>query len=75
MLKLITSTFILCVVCAGPAIAQSQDAGAGARAQDKQAQEQAERDRRQAERDRKEKEKGDRKEPGSRCSRWKQGKA
>ncbi|MDQ3802910.1 MAG: hypothetical protein M3416_03540 [Acidobacteriota bacterium] len=75
MLKLITSTLALFVVFALPALAQSQNTGASTPAQDRQAQEQAERDRRQAERDRKEKEKGVKKEPGTRCSRWRQGKA
>lgn len=74
MLKLITSTLVLFVVCAGPSFAQSQTGGADTQAQDRQAQEQAERDRRQAERERKDKDKGARKEPGTRCSRWKQGK-
>lgn len=74
MLKLITSTLVLFVVLAGPAVAQSQNAGSDAQAQGGQAQEQSERDRRQAERGRRDKDKGARKEPGARCSRWKQGK-
>ena len=74
MFKLISATLILCALSAGAARAQTpQDATT--RQQDRTAQEQAERDRKQAERERKEKDKAAGKEPGTRCSRWKRGKA
>lgn len=62
-------------VLACATISPAQQASTAQQPADKQAQEQAERDRRQAERDAKAKEKGERKEPGSRCARWKRGKA
>jgi Ni/Co efflux regulator RcnB len=71
MFKLISAALIVCALSAGAAHAQTQDTAA----QDRQAREQAERDRRQAERERKEKDKDARKDPGTRCSRWKRGKA
>ena len=73
MLRLISTTLILCALAAGAAGAQAQDTAT--QQQDRQAREQAERDRKQAEREQKEKNKGARKEPGSRCARWKSGKA
>jgi len=73
MLKLIGTTLIFCALAALPAGAQTQDAAT--RQQERQSQEQAERERKQAERERKEREKDARKEPGSRCARWKSGKA
>jgi Ni/Co efflux regulator RcnB len=73
MFKLISAALIVCALSAGAAVAQTQDATNTT--QDRQAQEQAERDRKQAERERKEKDKDARKEPGTRCGRWKRGKA
>jgi Ni/Co efflux regulator RcnB len=72
MFKFISAPLIICALSAGAA-AQTQDTAT--QTQDRQAQEQAERDRRQAERERKNKEKGENKEPGTRCARWKRGKA
>jgi hypothetical protein len=72
MFKLISAALVICALSAGAARAQTQDAAA---TQDRQAQEQAERDRKQAERERKEREKDAKKEPGTRCGRWKRGKA
>ena len=74
MFKLIGATLVLCALSAGAARAQAPQ-GATTRQQDRQAQEQAERDRRQAEREQKERDKDARKEPGTRCGRWKRGKA
>lgn len=71
MFKLISAALVICALSAGAAHAQTQDATT----QDRQAREQAERDRKQAERDRKEKAKEAGKEPGTRCGRWKRGKA
>ncbi len=76
MHKLIKAKVILSAVLSCSAFAQAQESGAAGQSQDRQAREQAERDRRQAERDARAKEKkGERKEPGTRCARWKQGKA
>jgi Ni/Co efflux regulator RcnB len=74
MFKLIGATLVLCALSAGAARAQESQ-GSTTRQQDRQAQEQAERDRRQAEREQKERDKNARKEPGTRCGRWKRGKA
>lgn len=74
MFKLISSTLVVCALSAGAALAQTQQ-GASAQQQDRQAQEQAERDRKQAEREQKERDKDAKREPGTRCSRWKRGKA
>ena len=74
MFKLISTTIILCALSAGALRAQTPQ-GATTQQQDRQAQEQAERDRKQAEREQKEKDKEARKEPGTRCARWKRGKA
>jgi Ni/Co efflux regulator RcnB len=74
MFKLISTTLILCTLSAGAALAQTpQDATT--RQPDRPAQEQAERDRKQAKREQKEKTKDARREPGTRCGRWKRGKA
>ena len=76
MYKLIRVTLILSALLSCTALARAQGSGTTGQTQDRQAQEQAERDRKQAERDAKTKEKkGERKEPGTRCARWKQGKA
>ncbi len=72
MFKLISTTLVLCALSAGAARAQQ---GTTTPQQDRQAQEQAERDRRQAEREQKEGDKKARREPGTRCERWKRGKA
>jgi hypothetical protein len=72
MFKLISAALVICALSVGAAHAQTQDASA---TQDRQAREQAERDRKQAERERKEKAKEAGKEPGTRCGRWKRGKA
>ncbi|HZB43658.1 MAG TPA: hypothetical protein VE360_00370 [Pyrinomonadaceae bacterium] len=74
MFKLISTTLVLCVLSAGTARAQTPQ-GATTLRQDRQAREQAERDRKQAERERKENDKAAKKEPGTRCGRWKRGKA
>ncbi len=74
MFKLISTTLVLCALAAGAAHAQTPQ-GATTQQQDPQAREQAERDRKQAEREQKEKDKGAKKEPGTRCGRWKRGKA
>ena len=74
MFKLISTTVVLCALSAGALRAQTPQ-GATTQQQDRQAQEQAERDRKQAEREQKEKAKEARKEPGTRCARWKRGKA
>jgi hypothetical protein len=74
MIKLIGATLVLCALSAGAARAQTPQ-GATTQRQDRAAQEQAERDRMQAERERKDKDKGAGKEPGTRCGRWKRGKA
>ena len=74
MFNLITTTLVLCARSAGVARAQTPQSAA-TQQQDRQTQEQAERDRRQAEREQKEKDKDARKEPGTRCGRWKRGKA
>jgi Ni/Co efflux regulator RcnB len=74
MFKLISTTLVLCALSAGAARAQAQQ-GATTQQQERQAQEQAERDRRQAEREQKETDKKAKKEPGTRCGRWKRGKA
>jgi Ni/Co efflux regulator RcnB len=74
MFRLVNATLLLCALSAGAAHAQTpQDTTT--RQQDRQAQEQAERDRKQAEREQKEKEKDAKREPGTRCGRWKRGKA
>jgi Ni/Co efflux regulator RcnB len=73
MFKLISAALVIGALSAGAAGAQTQDAATTT--QDRQAQEQAERDRKQAERERKEKDKEARKDPGTRCGRWKRGKA
>lgn len=76
MYKVIKVTLILSALLSCTAFAQTQGPGTTGQSQDRQAQEQAERDRRQAERDARAKEKkGEKKEPGTRCARWKQGKA
>ena len=74
MFKLISATLVLCALSAGAARAQTPQ-GATTPQPDRQAQEQAERDRRQADRERKNKDKGAGKDPGTRCARWKRGKA
>jgi Ni/Co efflux regulator RcnB len=74
MFKLISTAVILCALSAGALRAQTPQ-GATTQQQDRQAQEQAERDRKQAEREQKAKDKEARKEPGTRCGRWKRGKA
>ena len=74
MFKLISTTVILCALSAGALRAQTPQ-GATTQQPDRQAREQAERDRKQAEREQKEKDKEARKEPGTRCARWKRGKA
>lgn len=74
MFKLIGTTLVICALSAGAARAQTQDSTSAT--QDRQAQaEQAERDRRQAEQERREKDRDARREPGTRCSRWKRGKS
>ena len=73
MFKLISAALVVYALSAGAALAQTQDTAP--QTQDRQAQEQAERERRQAERERKEKAKEAGKEPGTRCGRWKRGKA
>ena len=74
MFKLITVGLLAVTLSAGAARAQTQDANASA--QERRAQEeQAERERRQAASERKDKERGANKEPGTRCGRWKRGKA
>ena len=75
MFKLISTTVVLCALSAGALRAQTPQQGATTPQQDRQAREQAERDRKQAERQQKEKDKDARKEPGTRCGRWKRGKA
>ena len=74
MFKLISTTLVLCVLSAGTARAQTPQ-GATTLRQDRQAREQAECDRKQAVREREDKGKGAGKEPGTRCARWKRGKA
>jgi Ni/Co efflux regulator RcnB len=74
MFKLINTTLVLCALSAGVARAQTSQ-GAATQQQDRPVQEQAERDRKQADRERKDKDKGAGKEPGTRCGRWKRGKA
>lgn len=74
MFRLISTTLILCALSAGAARAETQQ-GATTQQQDRQAQEQAERERRQAEREQKAKGNDAKKEPGTRCGRWKRGKA
>ena len=75
MLKLISTTLVLCALAAGAAGTPTQDAAASQQQTDRQAQEQAERERKQAEREQKRRDKDAKKEPGSRCARWKSGKA
>ena len=74
MFKFISTTLVLCALAAGTLRAQTPQ-GATTQQQDRQAREQAERDRKQAEREQKQKDKEARKEPGTRCGRWKRGKA
>lgn len=74
MFKLISTTLVLCALSAGAARAQSPQ-NAATQQQDRSTQEQAERDRRQAEREQKDKDKEAKREPGTRCARWKRGKA
>jgi Ni/Co efflux regulator RcnB len=74
MFKLISTTLVLCALSAGAARAQTPQTTA-TQQQDRAAREQAERDRKQAERERKERDKDAKKEPGTRCGRWKRGKA
>ena len=74
MFKLISATLVLCALSAGALRAQTPQ-GATTRQQDRQAREQAERDRKQAEREQQQQDKEARKEPGTRCGRWKRGKA
>jgi Ni/Co efflux regulator RcnB len=71
MFKSIGSTLIIIALGATSVAAQTQNTTS----QDRQAQEQVERDKKQAKRDQKEKDKANKKEPGSRCARWKAGKA
>ena len=76
MSKLVSCALIVLALFAGADALALE--GAATRAQDRQTreeQQQAERDRKQAERERKEREKESRKEPGTRCARWKRGKA
>ena len=72
MFKLISATLVLCALSAGAARAQTQDT---VTPQDREAREQADRDRRRAERQEKDRNRDGRREPGTRCSRWKRGKA
>lgn len=73
MFKLISAALVVCALSAGSVPARAQEAAT--QNPDRQTQEQAERDRRQAEQERKAKDKDARKEPGTRCGRWKRGKA
>ena len=73
MRTIISVALIACALSLSAARAQTQETAP--QTQDRQAREQAERDRRQAERERKEKAKEAGKEPGTRCGRWKRGKA